>query len=369
MLFNYQTLKNKISQIRYLWNGIRKGIPIILSGMPDQGVHLFYGYDRLPAFSEPAHGGMIKIQRLNEVFPHRSRHFNILYMVSSNHPFDASQLCDIARYKKAKFVWNQNGVAYPAWMPSGWEEKNAKMARFLHRADYVFFQSEYAQCCADQYLGKRSGPSEILYNAVDTKLFSPAAQKNIGKNLTLLLIGSQYQSYCLESAILALEIIRKDRIHTRLVVVGKVCEHVMVSVRQLICDLRLEDAIEFLPSFTQSEAVEIFNQGDILLHTKVQDVCPGVVIEAMACGVPIVYSSSGGVPELVGQYGGVGVPTSCSWEERTPPEPELWAEAVLKVAEDISGYSEAVRQRAVERYDLRSWIERHRQVFSELLSK
>jgi glycosyltransferase involved in cell wall biosynthesis len=365
---NYQILKNKISYIRYLCRGFRKGISITLSGIPDHGIHISYGHERIPEYDEIANGGMIKIQRLNEVLPHRPRHFNILYMVSSNSPPDAAQLCAIARFKKAKFVWNQNGVAYPAWMPSGWEEKNAKMKRFLHKADYVFFQSEYAQSCADQYLGKRSGPSEILYNAVDTKIFSPAPKKNTERKLTLLVIGSQYQSYRLESAIRALKIIRKDRNQTRMVVAGKVWDHVMVSARQLIGDLRLENAIEFVPPFIQRNAVEIFNRGDILLHTKVQDVCPGVVIEAMASGLPIVYSSSGGVPELVDQYGGVGVQTKCSWEKRTPPAPELWAEAVLKVAENISGYSEAARQRAVERYDLQPWIERHKQIFSKLLS-
>ena len=64
--------------------------------------------------------------------------------------------------------------------------------------------------------------------------------------------------------------------------------------------------------------------------------------------------------------------------ETTPPqkpirdtkrsESELWAEAVLTVAEDISPYSEAARQRAIERFDLEPWVERHRQVLSDLLT-
>jgi glycosyltransferase involved in cell wall biosynthesis len=94
-----------------------------------------------------------------------------------------------------------------------------------------------------------------------------------------------------------------------------------------------------------------------------------VVIEAMACGLPVVYSASGGVPELVGEVAGVGVPTETSWQKQVPPAPELWAEAVLIVAEDLSRYSEAARQRTVEHFDLRPWVERHREVFSELLEQ
>jgi len=340
---------------------------IALAGLPKQGIQVFYGHDRLPDSAEVAHGAIIKVQRLNEVFPNTHRLFNILYMVSSNYPSDAERLCRFARRKRAKFVWNQDGVAYPAWMPCGWENANARMAKFLHDADYVFYQSKFARSCADQFLKKRSGLSEVLYNAVDTKIFYPSRHRKTSNELTLLVIGSQYHNYPLESAIRALACIQKTHSHTRMAVAGKVWEHVLNPMKQLIVDLHLEDSIEFLPSFNQQEVVGILHQCDILLHTKIQDVCPGVVIEAMACGVPVVYSMSGGVPELVGEQAGVSVPTDTSWQKRIPPPPEVWAEAVFSVAEEHSSYSDASRQRAVERFDLRPWVERHRQVFSELL--
>ena len=340
---------------------------IVCLKLPERGIRISYGIRRLPAPTEVASGGIIKFQRLNMFLPNKPYRFNILYMVSSNYPSDGDRLCRIAQRKGAKFVWNQDGVAYPAWMPSGWEESNTKMARFLHTADYVFYQSEFARSSADQFLGKRSGPSEVLYNSVDTTQFCPPRIRKTSSKLTLLVMGSQYQKYRLESSIRALACLRKAHPHIRMLVAGKVWDHVLGPIKQLIRDLRVEDFIEFMPAFTQKEAVGIFHKCDILLHTKIQDVCPGVVIEAMACGVPVVYSLSGGVPELVGDKAGIGVRTFASWQKRTPPAAELWAEAVLTVAEDLSRYSEAARQRTVEYFDLRPWVERHRQVFSELL--
>ena len=345
---------------------LSEGLLILISRQPNDGIHVYYGYRQLPTNNQISNGGIIKFQRLSKYFNNQSRKFNILYMVSSHYPPYARQLCQWVRRKGAKFAWNQDGIAYPAWMPSGWEEKNAEMAGFLHQADYVFYQSEYAKSCADHFLGKRNGRSEILYNAVDTEAFSPNGKKKKSNALTLLVIGSQYQTYRLESAIHALDIVRREQRGMRMIVAGRVTDRVMASVTHLIENLGLEEAVDFLPPFTQNSAVEVFNKGDLLLHTKVQDVCPGVVIEAMACGVPVVYSLSGGTQELVGADGGVGVPTSCSWEEYNPPKPELWAEAVLKVADDISAYREAARQRAVERFDIQPWLERHRLVFSEL---
>ncbi len=49
------------------------------------------------------------------------------------------------------------------------------MARILHEADYVFYQSEFCKRSADLFLGKREGGWEILYNAVDTTVFTPSS--------------------------------------------------------------------------------------------------------------------------------------------------------------------------------------------------
>ena len=356
-----------LPRLWYRCKGFIKGMAIALAGLPSGDIYTFYGYDRLPNPGKTAHGGIIKFQRLNEIFPNTPRRFNILYLGSSNRPPFAEQLCRIARQKGAKFVWNQNGVAYPAWMPTGWEDVNARMAKFLHRADYVIYQSDFARLCADRFLGKRTGPSEILYNAVDTKTFCPSVDREDSNSLRLLVMGSQYHTYALESSLRALAQIHKSIPYARITIAGKIWDHVLNPAMKLITDLNLKKYVKFVPPFTQNDALEIFRQSDILLHTKIQDFCPGVVIEAMSCGLPVVYSLSGGVPELVGKDSGVGVSTSANWEERIPPEPNEWADAVLAVAEDLSRYSNAARQRAVKLFDFQLWQERHRQVFTELL--
>ena len=53
--------------------------------------------------------------------------------------------------------------------------------------------------------------------------------------------------------------------------------------------------------------------------------------EAMACGCPVVYSATGGVPELVGEEAGIGVPGPRDWEDVHPPSAEKLAEAVVSV--------------------------------------
>jgi glycosyltransferase involved in cell wall biosynthesis len=86
----------------------------------------------------------------------------------------------------------------------------------------------------------------------------------------------------------------------------------------------------------------------------------------MACGLPVVYPASGGTVELVGDEAGVGVPHPDSWERDEPPAPEALAEAVGEVLAARPAYAAAARERAVERFSLEPWLDRHEELFSEL---
>ena len=353
----------------------RRWLNILLGGAPGRGqVRVSYGHDHIPPKGQLVYGGMVKFQRMQDVFPNSPRRFNILYLGSSSLPADWLQLFRLARKKGARLAWNQNGVGYPGWHGPGWEKVNMPMKPMLHAADYVFYQSRFCKLSADRFLGERCGPWEILYNTVDTKVFTPADSDPDPRHLVLLLGGNQYQYYRFESAIHTLAILARQRSDVRLLVTGRLCwisdeaEAVQIAQR-LVAKFGVADRVVFLGPYYQESAPEILRKAHLLLHTKYNDPCPGVVPEAMACGLPVVYSHSGGVPELVGDEAGIGVPAKLSWEQGFPPDPNAMAEAVLRVAERRVQYAEAARQRTVEHFDLRPWLQRHREVFEELVSK
>lgn len=334
------------------------------------GPRVSYGVERIPGPDEPVViGGAVKFQRLAETFPNEPRGFDLLYLGSSSMPRDLRQQLWLARRRDARIVWNQDGVAYRGWAGSRWRRLNRPQARGLHAADHVFFQSEFCKASADRFLGPPEAPWEILYNAVDTRVFTPAPRAQ-DRPLTLLLAGSQYQWYRLETAVRALAALGKERPDARLLVTGSlwtIDRRDAGDAGRLVAELGLGERVEFVGPYSQREAPDLMRRADVLVHTKYNDPCPGVVIEAMACGLPVVYSASGGVPELVGEEAGVGVPAPLDFERDHPPDPDELAAAVLDAVSRLDELAAAARARAVERFDLAPWVERHRQVFEGLV--
>ncbi|MFL5982707.1 MAG: glycosyltransferase family 4 protein, partial [Gaiellaceae bacterium] len=248
--------------------------------------------------------------------------------------------------------------AYPGWAGADTERINEEFRRALLAADHVLYQSEFCKRSADEFLGKPHGSWEVLHNAVDVEHFAPG-DPPAGEPV-LLLAGDQTQAYRLEVALRTLA----DLPEARLLVTGR-----LVSDPQpLLRELGLAERVELVGGYTQREAPALFRRAHVLLHTKVLDPCPTAVVEAMACGLPVVYAASGGTVELVGDDAGIGVPHPESWERDEPPAPEAFAEAVRQVLDDRERYAAAARGRAVERFALEPWLDRHAEVFTDLLA-
>jgi glycosyltransferase involved in cell wall biosynthesis len=338
-----------------------------LAGAPEGAPVVGYG-QRVPSREEVAVGGIIKLQELQQAFAEAALRFNVLYLVTSRMPDGAVAQARWAKRKRAKVVLNQNGVAYPAWYGDGWEHENEPIARLLEIADHVFYQSAFCKLSADTFAAPRTESWEILFNAVDTRRFSPAAAQAAGRPLTMLLAGSQDSWYRLDAALQVLAQLSQRRADARLLVTGRLKwihepDEARRQAAARAAELGIAERVSFLGPYSQADAPDIYRRADILVHTKYNDPCPGVVIEAMASGLPVVYSRSGGVPELVGEAAGIGIQTTLDWERNIPPDPGAMADAVLAVAARRSTYSEAARQRAVDVLDIDRWIARHRAVF------
>ncbi|HEX5582102.1 glycosyltransferase family 4 protein [Gaiella sp.] len=334
---------------------------LLAGGRARPGLRVFYGWDRIPEAGEPVAGGTAKLQKLAARWPNAPAEFSLLYLGTTYLPRDLRQLLWLARRRGAKVVVNQDGVAYPGWAGDRTDELNAPLRRALHAADHVLYQSEFSRRSSDLFLGAPDAPWEILPNAVDVETFTPGPVPPDGP--VVLLGGDQTQEYRLELALETFRHVLDANPAARLLVGGRLVSDPAPTIARL----GLAPSVELVGRYTQREAPDVYRRAHVLLHTKVNDPCPTAVIEAMACGVPVAYPASGGTVELVGDEAGVGVPHPDGFERDEPPAPGALAAAISAVLADRDRFAVGARSRAVERFALPDWLERHAELFASLL--
>ena len=344
--------------------GTARWARLLANRKPLSGLRVFYGHDRVPAPGEPVAGGTAKFQRLATRFPNHPIDFTLLYLGSNWVPRDVQSLLRLARRRGIPVVLNQDGVGYPAWAGDDTAKVNRPLRLLLDSADHVLYQSAFCKRSADEWVGPPRGAWEVLHNAVDVDRFAPPARPPEGSPV-LLLGGDQYQAYRLELGLATLAALLPTHPGAELLVTGRLA----VPAEPLAERLGLGGRVHVLGRYAQRDAPGIYHRAHVLLHTKVNDPCPSVVLEAMACGLPVVYPRSGGVPELVGDEAGMGVAHPDGFERDEPPTPKELAEALTRVLADLPAFSTAARARAVERFALGNWLDRHAELFERLVSR
>ncbi|MBC2601101.1 glycosyltransferase family 4 protein [Puniceicoccus vermicola] len=338
---------------------------------PSKSPRVFYGYERIPSRNEPASGGIVKLQDLSEVYPNCRWRANTLYLISSCYPWTVRWQVRVARFFGAKIILNQNGVAYPAWKPEGWEIENERAAWVHRRADAVVYQAGFCRRCALEWL-KVEEPeySRVLLNPVDVHAFGPSAEGRSAEGtydgsgripFRILLAGSHQFAYRVRTALEALAKLDEEY---RMIVAGaynwgESQEDALAEARGWAVDLGVSDRVDFQGRYLQSEAPALFAQAEVLLHTKVMDPCPRLVAEGLASGLPVVYAGSGGLPEMVSSEAGVAVESVEDFERERPADPKQFAEAIRKVRAEYTLFREGARRCAEERFNRDEWLKAH----------
>lgn len=334
------------------------------SNKSNSKVKVYYG----GAYGGDLGGPLVKIKRLTKNFPEHRYDFNLLYSLS-NFPYLTNRSLKTIKRKNIPIILNQNGVYFPGWYGKGWESKNKKLMPAYHLADYIFWQSRFCKESADKFLGKSKAPGEILFNAVDTTKFKSIEKHD--EDFTFLTSGVFTDSmfYRLVATVESFNIFQKKQKDSRLIIAGYISDKSKRQINTLILARNLQSKIIFTGSYSQDIAPDIYSRADAYIMLKYMDASPNVVIEAMACGLPVIYSATGGVPELVGQNCGVGLFLKENWESNPyAPEPNEVSEAMNYVLANQKTLSKNARSRAENNFDLQKWLIRHEEIFGRYVN-
>lgn len=106
---------------------------------------------------------------------------------------------------------------------------------------------------------------------------------------------------------------------------------------------------------------EIYLASDLLIVPSRQENFPTVILEAFACGVPVVGSNVGGIPEIIGE--------NCGWvmKENSPDELCNILKKILNDKTSLYGKKEKCRQQFEKKYKLEKMIDSYLELYKGIL--
>ena len=138
----------------------------------------------------------------------------------------------------------------------------------------------------------------VLRNGVDLKRFMPADRASVRARLglsriTLLMVGNLVELKGHRFAIRALT----DLPEAELLVIGEGEERARLEA--LAAALGVAQRVRFLGAIPQDQLWQYYGASDVLVLASSREGWPNVLLEAMACGTPVVATRVGGTPEIV----------------------------------------------------------------------
>jgi glycosyltransferase involved in cell wall biosynthesis len=183
-------------------------------------------------------------------------------------------------------------------------------------------------------LGLDPAKARVIRPAVDARAFRPRSPngKPVSDALRVVMVGGLRWEKGHEYALEAVRRVVDRGVQVELDLVGTPPDAALMTssergrIMHTIGDLELDAHVTLHGGEPPAGVSRRLAASDVLLHASLTEGIPNVVLEAMACGIPVVATDVGGVSEAVtdGVEGFVV----------TPRDPDALADALLRLAGD-----------------------------------
>ncbi len=237
---------------------------------------------------------------------------------------------------------------------------NNRILSFIRRkiADRIVYQSRFSQDWWEQVYGKLGIPTRVTYNGIDLAQYSPQGESDRpNDHFRILLVEGRltggYARGLFTAVRLAQAVHDRHQLRVELMVVGDVSEGLRVEAQKLAPNLPIT-----WQGIVPRDAIPALDRSaHVLFSADLNAACPNSVIEALACGLPVVAFDTGALGELVQDGAGEVVPYGADyWHLEDPVIPPL-ASACAEILTENEHYRRNARSRAEAAFGLDEMVE------------
>lgn len=277
-------------------------------------------------------------RQLPDLWKARRRGVRIVQRLAQGNWIHRARFTDVGHYYRS--VRNNLLLAY--------------IRRFL--AHRVVYQSEFVQRFWQERFGEVSGQGFVIHNGVDLELYSPNGEEfPPADHIRMLVVeghlGGGNEPYLENAVHFAEHLQRSASQKVELMVVGDVPEQL-----RHIWDQKSEVWINWTGVVERQKIAGIDRSAHFLFSAELNAGCPNSVVEAMACGLPVIGFETGSLPELVNAGAGIIVPYGGDYWKLETPDLGGLTQAGITVLQNQSQYRQAARKRAEAGLDVQKVV-------------
>lgn len=110
-------------------------------------------------------------------------------------------------------------------------------------------------------------------------------------------IGRFYSEKGIDQLARAIPLVVKQIPEVQFILIGK--GPLENQVKKILCVEAAEDHVDFLGQIKNNQLVKLYNQFKLLVIPSISEGLPNVLLEAFACGTPVLASAVGAIPDII----------------------------------------------------------------------
>jgi glycosyltransferase involved in cell wall biosynthesis len=305
-------------------------------GLQKRGIEVCYSLDDLPYDAVLVVGGT---RQLGKLWRARRQGIPVIQRLNGMNWLHRKLKTGVKHYLKAEYG-NLLLSTIRRWLSTG-----------------IVYQSHFAQRWWERVRGAARVPHQVTYNGVDLEVFTPDGPHERPTETYRLLMVEGHLSGGYEIGLgnamqLGEYLAHHHNLLVEMTIAGEVPDYIKTywEKRGLV-------KIQWAGLVPGDQIPHLDRSAHVLFSSDLNAACPNAVVEALACGLPVLSFDTGALPEMVTGDAGRIVPYGGDPWQLDGADTLALADATAEILQNQETFRKGARARAEETFDLDDMVD------------